>query len=200
MVSNNEVVLTPSDVRIKQLMEKVALPNSTPLYQAFKQLEQELRQELDPTAWGVTNPFLLPAVKLPKVTLESVLDVLRKHLNKGYMPSATGEVTMNSRPQYLSEHGFGRHQDMSNPQWPKFPGTEHVNWYGTVMFGDRPQDEDHIFAYIGTKQMDIMVNLTTEVTIVSIAGGGQKEWFEWTGDQELAIHSFELAECIRLYL
>lgn len=40
--------LSPSDKRIKQLMEQCGYPNSMSLYQAFKQLEMEVRLDCAP--------------------------------------------------------------------------------------------------------------------------------------------------------
>lgn len=37
--------LSTSDARIKRLMEQVGYPNSMSIYQAFKQLEMEVRLE-----------------------------------------------------------------------------------------------------------------------------------------------------------
>lgn len=145
----------------------------------------------------VNNIFELPPIVVEKVRLGEILELLRKRVNKYYMPSSHGEVQYNSKPSYVKGK-LPEHSDFAN--------VHHSEWSGYFsvedLFGGSSKP---IYFNLRISQFQILVNLETEQAIVCLvdAAGSpiNNKFFVWTDspEQTIPLMRDELKEYIETY-
>jgi hypothetical protein len=164
----------------------------------------------------MTNIFDRPPLELKKITHSRLIHLLRERLNQHYMPSATGTVTVNSKPYYAEE------RDPAHPSFPKVPGRTSKGWRGgssTYAFTGEAEYlpggklDKTIFANLVVDDFQILVNLSTLATLVRTIKNERtftqdpgfwsdpeptSPWYDWPQDDArgLPLNPFALAECI----
>jgi hypothetical protein len=153
---------------------------------------------------------------LPKVVLEGVkrdefFEMLRKHFNKGYMPSATGEASFNSKPEYcefVSEivnlcRGTGTYAyspDVFRTHEERSP-EGHVIVDGAMW----SIEEKHIYfgVQMPNQPVQIFVDLTDpdKHTYVRTkrGDGSWARWESWYGYMDINVNRYDLQEQINVY-
>lgn len=134
------------------------------------------------------SPYDLKPVTLPPVEHSVYLDLLRGHIGKGYMPSATAD-RYHSKPEYI-------------PGFTKDLETGEIATFGFTGFfcdealsgADRP-----IWAYVELPTVELITNLTTEQTYVRVKQPYSK-WREWYSTIPLNINLYDAAKVIHEYL
>jgi hypothetical protein len=153
-----------------------------------------------------------PAIQLKKVELSEYLEILRKRINKGYMPSSHGSVKYNSKPYYERADAIGRLSNGSGyySQCPEYHSGTLLNIeYGVVYFGiDGYQCSKSGYNLLGSdspiKDIMIITNLNEpSLTHVNVKGM-TNEWLGWTlwiddENMTIPINKYELEKCIDVY-
>lgn len=122
------------------------------------------------------SPWELKPVALPPLTKEQLLDMVREVTCKGYMRSSSSHVEFNSKPEYVSNiAGF-----LSGTYYYHFDGGCGVNIPPKL---DRPLpdnffDPNAIYCGIEIPGIQILINLNTDMVILSIENKG-KVWSNW---------------------
>lgn len=115
----------------------------------------------------MSNPselFSLPPIVLTKVSLIEILTELRKRVNKHYMPSATGEVCYNSKPEYVKS---------KDSAFPHFPSYQVMDNYGSgyyVLMDEWGWSDEKapVFFHLAIGGFQIVINLTTEEALIRL--------------------------------
>jgi len=161
------------------------LPSERELRAVLIKRENDLRLAgMDPNQ----HPFSFKPIVMPAVTPDEVLGLMRGRLNKEYMPSATGKVEYNSKPEYFNSY-YGRRTVHDVADWSGVYCDEDGHGGCTAA---RP-----FWAFIRTTRVDILCNLyTDELTIMRRNPDGP--WLPF--DRPCHIDRAELQEQIELYL
>ncbi len=139
--------------------------------------------------------FNMPPIVLPKVSLDQVLNMLRKRINKSYMPSATGEREFNSKPQYIP------HESKEIAKMPSVHPHEPTGYFALTDHFGYTEKNYAIWCHIQIGEFQIMVNLKTDETWVK-AFDFPEPLIRWEQhpDQTLPINPYELEEILDIYL
>lgn len=144
--------------------------------------------------------FSLPPIIVEKVGLEEILVLLRSRINKSYMPSATGEVNFNSKPEYT------RHRLKNHPEIPSFYrySSSLENYAEYVAALDDlgwSKEKDPIYLYLWIDKFIIIINLQTEKTLIGTFGNDYEDLVQWDQpDQKIPVMRDALKELIDNYL
>ncbi len=154
---------------------------------------------------SILDPFAVPDVVLERMGLGEYLSIVRDCVNKGYMPSASGARTVNSKPEYL------RHRD---PQFPDFPlvvpgsaycdtgcysfDTYYVFMRDAPIFAGTREGPYQILTHLRTCQT--LIRLTTPVH--GLEGNALHPWREWRDapEETIAVNRYELRDKLENYL
>jgi len=118
------------------------------------------------------NPMDQPPVVMEKVTPEEMLTFFRMTINKGYMPSATGEIEYNSKPEYTYEvNSWVKNKNTVSPGYGVQFFKEIDRWLG----GTNPTDP--IWAFIEIDNITVGCNLNTDELYVALVGS---DWYPFT--------------------
>lgn len=145
------------------------------------------------------SPFDLPPLVMTPVSRKELLEVLRSRINKGYMPTATGSVQYNTKPQYL-RHALTEVEGT----WPKVTELNYSGYYAFETFDfvyrhdciiDAPK---HIYLFLKVKNIFVLLNLTTEEMLVSHE---HEVYHPWTEDEQtVPMDRIELWQAYEMYL
>lgn len=145
------------------------------------------------------NPFDQPDLVQPRLSLATLLGLYRSRLNKGYMPSATGEHSYNAKPTYVNR------RDEQFLTFPKVPFTI----YGSGCYAfEGDFGKGPIFANLVVGHYQVLTNLTTLETLVRMKDDGPDgtcpifhPFVRWKDESKtIPMDRFELAENIDTYL
>lgn len=157
------------------------------------------------------SPFSLPPVTDAPVALHEILQLLREHTNKGYMPSATGTKDYNSKPEYVHRTCMDRANFPAVDPWTR-RGQYAIAYYAfsssdvgliTKPMSDGSQESclpetmKDIFACIRFEKVDVLVNLRSLATIVRVhnafeEGKKPERWFDWYSELDIALERVAL--------
>lgn len=132
-----------------------------------------------------------------RVSLEDVLNLIRKVTNRKYMPTATGEVNFNSKPYYVPT---------AHPVFSNYPMVTMVSGAGYLAFDaySVTNNNQTIFAQLEIDDYIILVDLKNCSAIVGImldsASYLNYHWVEWPLDEnfKLSIDRKKLDDIINL--
>ena len=140
--------------------------------------------------------FSLPELTVEKVKLSEVIELLRDRVNKGYMPSATGYVKYNTKPDYVRT---------AHPDYPDMPNIHPViEWTGYYSLYNTASKKHPIFFNLNISRFQIMINLETEKALVRLndsKAAYAEPFIEWNDSdaERLPIMRDELRNLIETY-
>lgn len=151
------------------------------------------------------SPFDRSAVVMEKLTRKELIDQLRARINKHYMPSATGDVRCNSKPEYL------RHSQpfITDAPFPNVSVSSDASGYYAFETFSNPRIGDFIvptpkdiFLFMDLSPIYILMNLKTEDIRVAFREDGHAlNYVKWEeGSEAIAIDRIVLQEVIDTYL
>lgn len=132
---------------------------------------------------AVIYPWDLSDLIVARVTKEEVLVLLRNRINNGYMPTSTGRVEFNSKPEY---------EDFPISEWLK-PGKEGF-YVGSGYYCGSDRKDIYVGLHVG--QFIVVCQLNTEKVWVKVSGG---DYHEWT-DQTVPLNRNILEDVVDTYL
>lgn len=141
------------------------------------------------------NIFSLPQIVIEKVGLSEILDILRESVNKGYMPSASGAVKYNTKPEYtqFELEGF--------PDYPQLRGQlNDGHGYGEYVAFDSFEvcKTKAIFFYLKITNIEIYINLQTDEALIKLFD--DPVFMKWDNpDNKIPIMRDELRRTIEIY-
>ena len=155
-------------------------------------------------AYDVTDPFQVPDVVMKRLGLKEYLDMLRDRLCKGYMPTSSNRVSVNSKPEYVNS------RDPVYVDFPSLPWSGHHET-GCYAFNAWrvPVAKEDIFANVLIEPYQILTNLRTCQTLLRLArpvpgmeGNALHPWIEWQDhpDQTIAVDRIKLEHDIDMYI
>ena len=147
---------------------------------------------------NIMDPFAVPDVVLKRMELNEFLDLLRPMLNKGYMPTATGERSYNSKPEYVL------HRDVQYPEFPRVSSYGLCNGACCYTF-----DTYHVFVkdppiFLGVRfePYHILTNLRTCQTLIRLTTPVDALWWEWRENEgrTISLNRHELQDVLETYI
>lgn len=178
VAEQGEHVLVPPEGVIISTMEQRGLSGLTPPHGDTSSIQPSIsahpaEEENAATAyhqeWIVEsdNPQKRPPVFMEKITPEEMLKWFRKDINKGYMPSATGETEFNSKPEYLLgvNSWVQKKKNTVSPGW----GIQFFKEIDRMFHSSKP--DDPIWAFVEVKDITVGCNLKTDELYVAAVDG-----------------------------
>lgn len=139
------------------------------------------------------TPFDIPVVLQPLLSRDEFLGLLRARINKGYMPSATGDVQYNSKPEYIRSLSTETIAEDARV----FFAHGCSGYFATESWAHAHQTRD-IWCYLRVGNVAFITNLTTDATYVAMANEDLGVVVTWT-DQLLAVDRVVLDNEIDIY-
>lgn len=142
--------------------------------------------------------FSLPPIVVEKVGLEEILVLMRSRINKGYMPSATGEVKFNTKPKYTL-HRLKNHPDIPSLYCHRTEKESYGEYAVALDDFGLSEDKAPIFLYVWIEEFTIIINLQTEKTLIT--NTDYENLVPWDQpDQKIPVMRDALKELIDIYL
>jgi hypothetical protein len=150
---------------------------------------------------AATSPFDRAPVVMEKVSRKELIGMLQARINKHYMPSATGSVKFNRKPEYIRNW-----MTMMPSLWPSVCLTDPTEFRAFDQFGDfvgmdtRPPNA--IYLFINLAPIFIYVRLDTDQMLVANHQAGELLAFlPWDRDEQaVAIDRIQLQETLDTYV
>lgn len=139
------------------------------------------------------TPFDIPVVLQPLLSRDEFLGLLRARINKGYMPSATGDVQYNSKPEYIRSLSTETIAEDARV----FFAHGCSGYFATESWAHAHQTRD-IWCYLRAGNVAFITNLTTDATYVALANEDLGVVVTWT-DQLVAVDRVALDNEIDIY-
>jgi hypothetical protein len=148
------------------------------------------------------NPFIRNPLMQDRVSLDELLVAVEKVTNRGYMPTATGERTVNSKPEYVSRefktidlHG---HEHI----FPQVEAVERSEPYSDYYTFEHHHEPQQMFFYLSVSYHQIVINLRTLRAAIRLHGSNfpDQNFLDWPRQSEwpagsnmrLSLDRFEL--------